>query len=258
MIYPEINPVAMDLGVVKIYWYGLLYLLAFLSAYKLAGYRASQGNSWTKYDVEDLIFFGVIGVIVGGRFGYQLFYNLSGFLAEPLSIFAIQGGGMSFHGGLIGVGLGMLWFARKYKKSFLQITDFAIPLVPLGLLFGRIGNFINGELWGAETTSTLGMWVAEKNAYLHASQLYEAFLEGVILFVVIWIFSNKDRRVGSITGLFLLLYGVFRFAVEFVRMPDQHIGYIAFDWLTMGQLLCIPMIVLGMYLYIKKSSSASS
>lgn len=251
MIYPTINPVALDLGFVQVYWYGLMYLLAFLAAYFLANYRAKQLTDWNSQQIEDLIFYGAIGVIVGGRLGYMLFYNLPNFLSDPLSIFAIQGGGMSFHGGFLGVLFAMALFNRKYHKSFFATMDFVAPLVPLGLGFGRMGNFINGELWGKVTTSPFGMFIQEQGVARYPSQLYEAFLEGLVLFIILWVYSQKLRPLMSVSALFLIFYGLFRFIIEFVRVPDAQLGYLAFNWLTMGQLLSLPMIIFGVYLFYK-------
>ena len=248
MTYPNINPIALDLGFIQIYWYGLMYLLAFLSAYLLANYRAKKSSNWNKQQIEDMIFYGALGAVIGGRLGYMLFYNLANFISDPLIIFAVQGGGMSFHGGFLGVLLAMWWFNHKHKKSFFTTMDFVAPLVPLGLGFGRIGNFINGELWGSVTTSPLGMYIQAQGVSRHPSQLYEAFLEGLVLFVILWMFSKKSRPLMSISALFLIFYGIFRFIIEFVRLPDAHIGYLAFDWLTMGQILSAPMIIFGFYL----------
>ncbi len=248
MIYPAINPVALDLGFIQVYWYGLMYLVAFLSAYMLANYRAKKSDNWSSQQVEDLIFYGAIGVVVGGRLGYMLFYNLSNFISDPLMFFALQSGGMSFHGGFLGVILALVLFNKKYHKSFFSTMDFVVPLVPLGLGFGRIGNFINGELWGKITTSPLGMYIQEQGVSRYPSQLYEAFLEGLILFIILWFFSAKPRPLMSVSALFLIFYGLFRFIIEFVRMPDIQLGYLAFDWLTMGQLLSLPMIIVGVYL----------
>ncbi len=256
MIYPVINPIALDLGFVQIYWYGLMYLMAFLAAYLLANCRAKQLNNWHTQQIEDLIFYGAIGVIFGGRLGYALFYNLPNFLSDPLLIFAIQDGGMSFHGGFLGVLLAMVLFNRKYNKTFFTTMDFVAPLVPLGLGFGRMGNFINSELWGKITTSPFGMYIEQQGVSRYPSQLFEAFLEGLVLFIILWMFSNKLRPPMSISALFLIFYGLFRFIIEFVRVPDAQLGYLAFGWLTMGQLLSLPMIALGIVLlrkaYLKK------
>lgn len=249
--YPAVDPIALDLGFVQVYWYGLMYLLAFLAAYFLANYRAKKSSDWNSQQIEDMIFYGAIGVVVGGRLGYMLFYNLPTFISDPLSIFAIQGGGMSFHGGFLGVLLAMVLFNRKYNKSFFVTMDFVAPLVPLGLGFGRLGNFINGELWGKITDSSLGMYIHAQGVSRYPSQLYEALLEGLVLFIILWVFSSKPRPLISVSALFLIFYGIFRFIIEFVRVPDVQLGYLAFDWLTMGQLLSLPMIILGIYLFYK-------
>jgi phosphatidylglycerol:prolipoprotein diacylglycerol transferase len=229
----------------------LIIFLAFLSAYFLANYRAKQLDDWNKHQVEDMIFYGAIGVVAGGRLGYMLFYNFDIFLSNPLTVFAVQNGGMSFHGGFLGVLLAMVLFNRKYNKTFFTTMDFIAPLVPLGLGFGRLGNFINNELWGKITTSPLGMFIKDQDVTRYPSQLYEAFLEGLVLFIVLWLFSRKSRAPMTISALFLILYGSFRFIVEFVRVPDVQLGYLAFGWLTMGQLLSLPMIMLGVYLLLK-------
>lgn len=250
LMYPHLNPIAFSLGPLKVHWYGLMYAVGFLSAWILATLRSKRVNSgWTAEQVSDLIFYGAMGVILGGRIGYMLFYDLSRLLADPLSLFKLWQGGMSFHGGLLGVLLAFGLFARKTQKTFFEVADFTAPLVPVGLAAGRLGNFINGELWGRVTDVSWGMIFP--NAGLlprHPSQLYEFFLEGVILFTVLWIFSNKPKPRMATSGLFLLLYGVFRMILEFFRQPDAPLGFIAFDWLTMGQLLSIPMVIFGVYL----------
>jgi phosphatidylglycerol:prolipoprotein diacylglycerol transferase len=264
--YPDIHPVALALGPVKIHWYGLMYLVGFALAWMLGRYRAARPNSgWTAEMVDDLIFYGVIGVILGGRLGYMLFYGQAQILDNPLNLLKVWQGGMSFHGGLIGVLLASWLLARKYHLGFFQVSDFLAPLVPLGLLAGRIGNFINGELWGHVTSVPWGMRLpcarfpeycqslpitATWSLPLHPSQLYEAVLEGLVLFLLLWVFSSRQRPPMAVSGLFLLLYGLFRFAVEWVRQPDAHIGYLAFDWLTMGQLLSLPMLVFGALLLV--------
>ena len=264
LTYPEIDPVALSLGPLKVHWYGLMYLLAFACAWALGRYRASRPDSgWTAQMVDDVVFYGVVGTILGGRLGYMLFYGFDQVLDNPLNIFRIWEGGMSFHGGLIGV-LTALWlFGRRYGKGMWQVADFVTPLVPTGLLAGRIGNFINGELWGYPTDLAWGMRVPceklgeycrglppgnEWSPPLHASQLYEAALEGAVLFLIIWIFSSRPRPTMAVSGMFLLCYGVFRFLIEFVRLPDAHIGYLAFDWITMGHVLTVPMILSGILL----------
>lgn len=259
--YPQIDPVALSLGPIKIHWYGLMYLLAFASAWALGRYRASRpGSGWQPQWVDDVIFYGVIGTIAGGRLGYMLFYGTDQLLANPLSIFRIWEGGMSFHGGLIGVVIGLWLFGRRHGVPFWAVADFVAPLVPPGLFAGRIGNFINGELWGRPTDLPWGVQLpcarfgefcrdlpagSAWSQPLHASQLYEAALEGLALFVILWIFSARPRPRMAVSGLFLLSYGVFRFLVELIRLPDAHIGYLAFGWVTMGQVLTVPMILLG-------------
>ena len=254
MKYIVIDPVIADLGFVKVYWYGVMYLLAFLSAYLLARYRIKSEVLWNTKHVDDLIFYGALGAVLGGRLGYLMFYNWSVFISNPLTFFNFQNGGMSFHGGFLGVLLAMVIFNKKYQFTFFQTTDFIAPLIPLGLGFGRIGNYINGELWGRVTDSSWGILAPDQSGLWEKrfpTQIYEAFLEGFVLFCILWLFSNKKPQVMATSSLFLIFYGIFRFIIEFVRAPDSHIGYLAFDWLTMGQLLSIPMIFIGIYLLIK-------
>jgi phosphatidylglycerol:prolipoprotein diacylglycerol transferase len=254
MKYIVIDPVIADLGFVKVYWYGVMYLLAFLSAYLLARYRIKSEVLWNTKHVDDLIFYGALGAVLGGRLGYMLFYNWSVFISNPLTFFNFQNGGMSFHGGFLGVLIAMVIFNKKYQFTFFQTTDFIAPLIPLGLGFGRIGNYINGELWGRVTDSSWGILAPDQSGLWEKrfpTQLYEAFLEGFVLFCILWLFSNKKPQVMATSSLFLILYGIFRFIIEFIRAPDSHIGHLAFDWLTMGQLLSIPMIFIGIYLLIK-------
>ena len=254
MKYIVIDPVIADLGFVKVYWYGVMYLLAFLSAYLLARYRIKSEVLWNTKHVDDLIFYGALGAVLGGRLGYLMFYNWSVFISNPLTFFNFQNGGMSFHGGFLGVLLAMVIFNKKYQFTFFQTTDFIAPLIPLGLGFGRIGNYINGELWGRVTDSSWGILAPDQSGLWEKrfpTQLYEAFMEGFVLFCILWLFSNKKPQVMATSSLFLIFYGIFRFIIEFVRAPDSHIGYLAFDWLTMGQLLSIPMIFIGIYLLIK-------
>ncbi len=250
LTYPVINPVALQLGPVSVHWYGLMYLIGFLGAWILLAYRARKpGSGWTTAQVGDLIFYGALGVIIGGRVGYMLFYDLPSFMANPLVIFKVWQGGMSFHGGLIGVVLAIWIYGWRYKKSFVNVGDFIAPVAPLGLAAGRIGNFINGELWGKATTVPWGMVFPTGGPEpRHPSQLYEFGLEGVVLFVILWVFSRKPRPPMAVGGLFLLLYGSFRFFCEFFRQPDPQLGYLAFGWLSMGQLLSIPMIIIGIIL----------
>ena len=246
--YPDIDPVAISLGPFQVHWYGLMYVVGFIAAWFL-GRRRAERIGLSRDDVGDLLFYAAIGVVVGGRLGYALFYGLSQWLADPLWIFRVWDGGMSFHGGLVGVLLASLWFARKKRLAFFTLTDFVAPLVPIGLGAGRIGNFINHELPGRITTLPWGMpFPGMDSAPRHPSSLYEALLEGAVLFVVLWWVSARPRRRGLVSGLFLLLYGVFRFLVEFVRLPDPQLGFIAFGWLTMGMLLTLPMIAVGIAL----------
>lgn len=255
LTYPSIDPVALSLGPIQIHWYGIMYLLAFTFAWFLA-LRNSQ-RPWSpvkKTQVEDLIVYGAFGVILGGRLGYLLFYSADKWLADPTMLVRIWEGGMSFHGGLIGVGIALLIYSRKYQISFLSLVDFATPLVPTGLFFGRIGNFIGQELYGRPTDVPWAMVFPADPQQLarHPSQLYEAALEGLVLFFIINWYARKPRLYGEVTGLFLILYGTFRFMIEFVRQPDaQFVGQSAlvesFNWMTRGQTLCIPMILLGLW-----------
>jgi phosphatidylglycerol:prolipoprotein diacylglycerol transferase len=261
MLYPELDPIALDLGPLKVRWYGVMYLVGFAAAWWLGRRRAARpGSGWKPQDIDDLIFYCAIGVVAGGRLGYILFYGFQDWLADPLRLLRIWEGGMSFHGGLLGVLIAVGLFCRAQGRLFFAVTDFLAPLVPIGLGAGRIGNFINGELWGAPTTSVAGMQLPcarfpEHCAGLpadvlfslphHASQLYEAALEGLVLFLILWVYSSRPRPTMAVSGLFLVGYGAFRFLVEFVRLPDAHLGYLAFDWLTMGQLLTVPMVVAG-------------
>ncbi len=245
--YPQIDPVAFHLGPLKVHWYGLMYLLGFAVAYGLARFRAPrQPKPWTPDQVADLIFYLALGVIIGGRTGYMLFYAWDQLVAQPLSFFQVWDGGMSFHGGLLGVTLAAWLYGKKLKRPFWEVGDFVAPLVPIGLALGRLGNFINGELWGRVTTVPWGM-VFPSGGPLprHPSQLYECLFEGVVLFIALWWFSAKPRPRGAVSALFLILYGVFRFMIEFVRNPDPQLGFVAWGWMTRGQELCIPMVLIG-------------
>ena len=244
LVYPGFNPIAFEVGRVKVHWYGIMYLLGFASAWWLARRRAARPDStWKPNDVDDLIFFAMLGVIFGGRIGYVLFYGLSFWAADPWYPLKIWEGGMSFHGGLLGVIVALTLFAWRRGRNAADVYDFTAPLPALGLFFGRIGNFINSELWGKVTTVPWGFRV--NGEVRHASQLYEATLEGLLLFAVLWWFTSRPRPRLAPSGLFLLIYGVARFLIEFVRVPDEHIGYLAGGWLTEGQVLSLPMIVAG-------------
>ncbi len=268
----QLDPVAIQVGALRVHWYGVMYLLAFASAWWLGRRRVRQGRlpGVNEEAFGDLLFYGMLGVILGGRLGSILFYDLKTYLADPLQMLRIWEGGMSFHGGLLGVLVGAWWWARKWRLHFFDVMDFVAPLVPLGLGFGRFGNWINGELWGKPTDGSWGVVFPASlpeplagfsqdslralfdsgalNMYArHPSQLYQMLWEGGVMFVVLWWFSAKPRPRYAVSGMFALLYGVFRFAVEFVRLPDAHLGYLAFGWLTMGQLLSLPLILLGVF-----------
>ena len=247
--YPGFNPVAVELGPIKVHWYGIMYLIGFAAAWWLGRVRARAPNSsWKPLDVDDLIFFCMMGVIFGGRTGYVLFYGMQYWAQDAWYPLKVWEGGMSFHGALLGTLVTMAVFAWRRKRRIADVFDFAAPLPELGLFFGRIGNFINGELWGKPTTVPWGFRV--DGQVRHASQLYEAGLEGLLLFIVLWTFTRKPRPQLAPSGLFLLLYGLARFGIEFVRVPDANLGYLAADWVTMGQILSLPMILGGMVLLV--------
>lgn len=252
LLYPEIDPVALKLGPLKIHWYGLMYLVGIFGGWGLALLRAKRPDSqWTAEQVGDVIFFAALGVVLGGRVGYMLFYDLPHFLAEPWAVFEVWSGGMSFHGGLLGVLISLLIYSRKFKRPFFELTDFIAPLVPVGLGAGRIGNFINGELWGRVTNVSWGMVYPNPLAGplpRHPSPLYEFVLEGVILFTILWWYSAKPRPRMAVSAMFLICYGCFRIIGECFRQPDPQLGFLAFGWLTMGQLLSFPMVAIGAYL----------
>ncbi|NYT64066.1 prolipoprotein diacylglyceryl transferase [Alcaligenaceae bacterium] len=263
LTYPQIDPVALQIGPIAIHWYGLMYLIGFGLVWLLGRWRIHHGETdLTLRDLEDIIFYGVLGVVAGGRLGYVLFYKPAEYLAHPLEIFYLWQGGMSFHGGLIGVIVVLLVFARKRHKTLLEIGDFVAPLIPLGLAAGRLGNFINGELWGRPTTLPWGMVFPQSGDGIarHPSQLYEMALEGLVLFVVIWLFTRKPRPMGQASAVFLMGYGLFRFLVEFTREPDYYLGLLA-GGLSMGQLLSAPMILAGVIIFAwsaKKSNPGST
>jgi len=255
-VHPQFDPVAFTIGpftlgsltiALPVRWYGLMYLIGFVLFVVLGKLRARQNllTGWHPRDVDDMLFYGVFGVILGGRLGYVLFYKPFYYAANPPEVFALWQGGMSFHGGFLGVLVALWLFARTRGKRWLDVTDFVAPLCPLGLAAGRLGNFINGELWGRVTSGPWGMVFPQAGPEpRHASQLYEFGLEGLLLFVVLWTYTRRRRPLGATSGLFLLGYGVCRFVVEFAREPDSFLGFLALGF-TMGQWLSLPMIVIG-------------
>lgn len=273
MHYPAIDPIIFSFGPLAVRWYGLAYLAAFAMCWWLGTLRAAKpGSGWSAQEVSDVVFYGAVGAVLGGRFGYVFFYGFEQFLRDPLWLIRIWDGGMSFHGGLLGGVAALWWFGRRTSRSFLQVSDFMAPLVPLGLGFGRLGNFANTELPGRATDSLFGMiypcsadairainplctgqWEAFAR---HPSPLYQAVSEGLVLFVLVWLVSARPRAAGVVSGTFLAGYGALRFATEFFRQPDSHLGFIALDWLTMGQLLSIPMFIIGILLVFRPPRSA--
>lgn len=276
----QIDPVALQLGPLAVHWYGIAYLLGFAAAWMLGRSRVRAGRlpGVTNNDFDDLMFYGMLGAVLGGRIGYILFYDLPTYLAQPLQVLRIWEGGMSFHGGLLGVLVAVYWWSRRHGLHFFDVADFVAPLVPPGLGFGRIGNYINGELWGKLTDGGWGVVFPQTlprglagldpqalraqfeagalNMYArHPSQLYQFALEGVAMFCILWWYSRKPRPRYAVAGLFAVLYGVFRFAVEFVRVPDTQLDYLAFGWLTMGQALSVPLILIGLF-WLWKSRTA--
>ena len=250
---PHIDPVAFSLGPLKVHWYGLMYIVGIGAAWWMARLRTKEpGFPWTSTQIEDLIFYSAVGLMVGGRLGYIFFYNFAAFVDDPSILIRVWEGGMSFHGGMLGAFAGMWFFGRKVGARFSDVTDFIAPYVPLGLFTGRIGNFINGELWGKPTDLPWAMtFPTGGDIPRHPSQLYEALLEGVLLFVLLHLYRRMNPPRTAMSGLFLLLYGVFRFVVEFVRLPDAQLGYLAFGWLTMGMVLSLPMIIAGLFILIR-------
>ncbi len=256
LVHPQFDPIAVQLGPVAIHWYGLTYLVAFGLFLWLASLRVRQPHfadrGWTRRDVEDMLFYGVLGVVIGGRIGYALFYKPGYYAAHPLEVLMVWKGGMSFHGGLLGVLVAMALFARSRGRHFLDITDLIAPCVPTGLASGRIGNFINGELWGRAADPSLpwAMVFPQSGSDLprHPSQLYQFALEGLLLFALLWLYARKPRGLGQVSGLFLVGYGLLRFVAEYFREPDSFLGVLALG-LSMGQWLCLPMMAAGAALW---------
>ncbi len=258
LVHPQFNPIALQLGPVGIHWYGLMYVVAFVLFLWLGTLRTRQPHwaqaGWTKRDVEDLLFFGVIGVIIGGRLGYVLFYKPGYYAAHPLEALMVWKGGMAFHGGLLGVIAALALFARRRGRAFLAVTDLIAPCVPTGLAAGRLGNFINGELWGRAADPSLP-WAmvfpqSGQTFARHPSQLYQMLLEGLLLFIVLWLYAKKPRGLGQVSGAFLIGYGLLRFIAEFFRQPDSFLGFLSLG-MTMGQWLCVPMVLAGVWLWLR-------
>jgi phosphatidylglycerol:prolipoprotein diacylglycerol transferase len=250
LVHPQFDPIAFQLGPLAVRWYGLMYLAGFALFVILGKYRARQNllTGWHPRDVDDMLFYGVFGVILGGRLGYILFYKPGYYAAHPMEILALWQGGMSFHGGFLGVLIALWIFARHRQKRWLEVTDFVAPLIPLGLGAGRLGNFINGELWGRPTSGPWGMVFPQvDNVPRHPSQLYEFGLEGLLLFAVLWVYAQRRRPLGAVSGLFLIGYGSFRFIAEFGREPDNFLGLLALG-MSMGQWLSLPMIAIGVWM----------
>lgn len=253
LVHPQFDPIAIHIGSFGIHWYGLMYLTAFLAFLGLGKWQINHRtwHGWTMPMLDDALFFGALGVILGGRLGYVLFYQFSYFMQHPAEILAVWQGGMSFHGGFLGVLVSMWIFARKYKLKWLSIMDFVAPLVPLGLGAGRMGNFINGELWGRPTDLPWGMIFMQADSLpRHPSQLYQFAVEGVVLFGLLWWYSSKPRPIGAISAVFLMVYGAGRFLVEFAREPDSYLGLLSMG-LSMGQWLSLPMVLLGIWMWLQ-------
>jgi phosphatidylglycerol:prolipoprotein diacylglycerol transferase len=247
LVHPQFDPIAVEIGPLAVRWYGLMYLVGFLLIWAAGRWRIARNPGvWTTKDLDDALFYGIIGTILGGRLGYVLFYKLGDYLAEPWRIFFVWEGGMSFHGGMLGVIFALWLFARRRRQDWLRVTDFVAAVIPLALAAGRLGNFINAELWGRATNVPWAMIFPNVDSTpRHPSQLYELGLEGIALFLLLWTYSARPRPRGAVSGAFLLGYGTFRFLVEFTREPDSYLGFLALG-LTMGQWLSIPMIVLGL------------
>ncbi|MDO5737361.1 MAG: prolipoprotein diacylglyceryl transferase [Propionibacteriaceae bacterium] len=268
LTFPDIDPVAVNIFGLKIHWYAIMYLLGFAVGYMLMRrrlhhepYRSiTKPTPWTAANIEDVLLAAVAGVIIGGRLGYVLFYKPMDYLADPLAILRLWDGGMSFHGGAIGVVVALAVYAWRVGRPFLQVADFLVPAAPLGLAFGRIGNFINGELWGREAPADLPwamIFPTGGDVARHPSQLYQALLEGVLLFVLLWLYARKARYRGQVTGVFIAGYGLFRFIAEFWREPDAYLGFLSFGW-SMGQWLSAPMVVVGLVVWLWSRGRAIS
>ncbi|MBT9502737.1 MAG: prolipoprotein diacylglyceryl transferase [Burkholderiaceae bacterium] len=263
-VHPQFDPIALKLGPLAIHWYGLTYLAAFGLFLWLASLRVKQtqyaSTGWKRQDVDDLLFFGVLGVVLGGRLGYVLFYKPGYYLSNLGEVFAVWKGGMAFHGGLLGVIAAMALFAYLRKRKFFEVTDLIAPCVPTGLAMGRMGNFINGELWGRAADPSLpwAMVFPQSESLLprHPSQLYQFAMEGMLLFVLLWLYARKPRATGQVSGMFLIGYGLFRFIAEFFREPDGFLGLLALN-MSMGQWLCVPMIGLGAVIWLVATRSAA-
>ena len=253
LTHPNFDPVAIDLGIAQVHWYGLMYLAGFAFAYGICKKLARDGRIVLKPEqIDDAVFAGAIGLVLGARIGYVFFYNFGKFLEDPIWLFKVWEGGMSFHGGFIGILLATLWFARQHKLPVGRLCDVLAIAAPMGIFFGRMGNFIGQELWGRPTDLPWGMVFQKDPTGLprHPSQLYEGFLEGLVIFIIIYLYVRKPRPEWAAGALFVLLYGSFRFLVEFVREPDAHIGFDFFGWMSRGQILSTPMIVVGIVVLI--------
>ena len=246
----DINPIFVSLGGFHIYWYGIMYVIAFLLVWYVGNlYIKNNIIEISRDNFSDLMFYSFLGVLFGGRIGYSIFYNFSYTIENPITIFYLWNGGMSFHGGFIGVIISIIYFCKKNKIPFFEISDFIVRLVPIGLFTGRIGNFINGELWGKPTDLIWGVIFPKiDNLSRHPTQIYEAILEGIVLFMILNFMLSRNIKTSIATSYFLIFYSLFRFIIEFFRIPDAHIGYVMFSWVTMGQILCIPMFLLGLYI----------
>ena len=261
LVHPNFDPVALQLGSVSIHWYGLMYVFGFLGVYLLGNYRVKHfpeaiSGTWNSEQISDLIFYGALGAVFGGRLGYALFYKPAEYLANPIDIIYLNQGGMSFHGGLLGVIIAISIYAYKTNRTLFQIGDFIAPIAPIGLFFGRMGNFINQELWGKPTDLPWGMVFTTADAQpRHPSMLYEAILEGLVVLVIVWLVARKPRAAGVLSGLFLVGYALARSLVELVRVPDEHLNYLFYEWVTMGQMLSLPMLLLGLFLMLRKHST---